>query len=134
MVNKKIFVMLLYMFTFNLLLISINESNLFTSNELTTTNKLNAEAFNNSTKEILSLDEIENTDEADSSIGFFEISGLFASSLKILVLSVAAIPLVGFFMAAYGIPLTICTIFQSLNMLLIGITVMEFISNRRMSQ
>lgn len=130
MANRKVYVIVLFIFAFNLIVAGTNELGIWDGDmdHYTT----NIDSINASVRELTSVNDIENTEE--TGIDFFGIAGMVTKSFGILVMSLAAVPLVGGLMYAYGVPLEICAIFQSLDILLMAYLYIEFTSNRSASR
>jgi len=130
MANRKAYIMILFMFAFNLLVAGTNEMELWEGDM--DYYDMNTESINTTVKELTNVDDIEKTDE--SGLSYFDIPGMIIKSLKILILATAAIPLIGGLLYSYGVPLEICAVFQSINIVILAYLYLEFASNRSASR
>lgn len=132
MANRKVYVILLYMFAFNLLTAGINEMGIWDGQMEHVNLDRNVQQMNASIREISSTSDIEETDT--SGLSLLEIPGMLVKAFALVALSLVAIPLVGGLLYAYGMPLAICGIFQAFNILLLAYVYIEFTSNRSASR
>lgn len=130
MANRKVYTIVLFIFAFNLIVSGTNELDIWDGDM--DSYGTNIDTINASVTELTDVADIEQTEEIG--IDYFAIPGMVAKSFAILVLSLAAVPLVGGLMYAYGVPLEICAIFQSLDILLMAYLYIEFTTNRSASR
>ena len=132
MANRKVYVILLYMFAFNLLTAGINEMGIWDGQLEHVDLDSNVQRMNASVVDMSNPSDIEESDSSGLSV--FEIPGMLLKAFALVVLSLFAIPLVGGLLYAYGMPLEICGIFQAFNILLLAYVYIEFTSNRSASR
>ncbi|MFA5248743.1 MAG: hypothetical protein WC415_06070 [Patescibacteria group bacterium] len=82
--------------------------------------------------DLTNVEDIKSDDEIN--IDYFQIPGMLVKGFFLLFVAIATIPLTGAVMLYYGVPLSICAMFEVLNILMVGIAVAQFASNRRISQ
>jgi len=132
MANATSYLIILFFFVFNMLVITTNEMDIW-DGEI---ESYNMDAINQSLSDgITDLTDVNNVESSnDINIDYFKIPGLLIKSFGLMIIAIATIPFTGVLMAAYGVPTAICAMFQVFNTLMVAIVVAQYASNRRITQ
>jgi len=132
MANATSYLIILFFFIFNMLVITTNEMNIWQDDLASyNMNAINADISSGVT-DLTNVNDLESGNAAQ--IDYFAIPGLLTKAFFLMVVAILTIPFVGVVMASYGVPLAICTLFEVINILMVAFAVGQFASNRRISQ
>lgn len=132
MANATAYLIILFFFIFNMLVITTNEMDIW-QDDLVSYDMTDINAnIDDGVTDLTNVDDLEAGPTAQ--INFFEIPGLLLKAFFLMIVAVLTIPFVGVVMLSYGVPVAICTMFEAVNFLLVAFALSQFAANRRISQ